>query len=334
MTENNALAIRKESIIHSYDDAMNAATVMAKSGFFQDTRDASQAMVKILAGQEMGFGAFASMSGIFIIQGRPSIGANLMASAVKGSWRYDYRVKEMSDSVCEIQFFERTGGKLEPIGISKFSIEDAKKAQTKNLDKFPRNMLFARAISNGVKWYCPDVFNGAAVYTPEELGAEVDSDGNVINIEPETVKVVQNQSLPKPTIQAQEVSEPEFEEPPMETPEPKTDKPKSKLTYEQAMKDLGYSVDPKPVKDNQPRVNAPMTYDEAANVIGSKGEKYGNLNDVELKGKRFGLNKIINDPEADPARVSAASRKLAAVNVLLSVDESKRLERAGQEKLI
>ena len=28
-------------------------------------------------------------------------------------------------------------------------------------------MLFARAISNGVKWYCPDVFGGP-VYVPEE----------------------------------------------------------------------------------------------------------------------------------------------------------------------
>jgi hypothetical protein len=42
-------------------------------------------------------------------------------------------------------------------------------------------MLFARAMSNGVRWYCPDVTNGNAVYTPEELGAEVDEDGNVID---------------------------------------------------------------------------------------------------------------------------------------------------------
>jgi hypothetical protein len=29
-------------------------------------------------------------------------------------------------------------------------------------------MLFARAISNGVKWYCPDIFSGP-VYVPEEM---------------------------------------------------------------------------------------------------------------------------------------------------------------------
>jgi hypothetical protein len=45
-------------------------------------------------------------------------------------------------------------------------------------------MLFARAMSNGVKWFCPDVFNGNAVYVPEELGANVDADGNVIDVQP------------------------------------------------------------------------------------------------------------------------------------------------------
>jgi hypothetical protein len=35
-------------------------------------------------------------------------------------------------------------------------------------------MLFARAISNGAKFYCPDAFAGAPVYTPDELGAEID----------------------------------------------------------------------------------------------------------------------------------------------------------------
>jgi hypothetical protein len=39
---------------------------------------------------------------------------------------------------------------------------------TKNIDKFPKNMFFARAISNGVKWFCPDVFSGP-VYTLEEM---------------------------------------------------------------------------------------------------------------------------------------------------------------------
>jgi hypothetical protein len=73
----------------------------------------------------------------------------------------------------------------ESIGVSKFTIEDAKKAGTKNLDKYPANMLFARAMSNGVKWYTPDVFNGP-VYTPDEIQVE-ETIAEVVMIDPDVV---------------------------------------------------------------------------------------------------------------------------------------------------
>jgi hypothetical protein len=120
------------------------------------------------------------MTNIYIIQGRPSLGANLMASAVKRHPQYDYRVRKMNDAACEIEYFQRNGEKWDSLGISAFTLDDARKAGTKNLDKFPRNMLFARAMSNGVRWYCPDVF-GTAVYTPEEMGAETSEDGAIID---------------------------------------------------------------------------------------------------------------------------------------------------------
>jgi len=288
------LAIRKDTnIVHSFAEAQSAAAAMSKSGYFQDSREASQALVKILAGQEMGFGPFSSMVGINIIQGKPAVGANLMAAAVKSSGRYDYRVKVMSETMCEIVFYQ---GKDE-IGVSKFTIEDARKAGTKNLDKFPRNMLFARAISNGVKWYTPDVFNGAPVYTPEELGATVDGEGNVIDAT--------------------------FKDVPVE-PKPELEQPK--VTYQPAA--------PKTAVQDEPKAEyGPMTYEQACAVKGSKGEAYGTLTDLELKGKRFGITKIANDANTDATKQSAALNKLEAIKVLLTVPESERLERAGQLKL-
>lgn len=180
MTE---LAIYQEgTIIKSYSDVESVAKAMVASGFFNDATKISQAIVKIMAGAEIGIGPFGSMNGIHIVQGKPAFGANVMASKVKSSGgRYNYRVTEMSDTVCTIEFMEHFNGSWTAIGTSSFSIADAKKAGTKNLDKFPRNMLFARAMSNGVRWFCPDVMNGSTVYTPEELGADVDEDGNVID---------------------------------------------------------------------------------------------------------------------------------------------------------
>lgn len=193
----NALAVRAGSAL---DEILAVARVLAASGYFDAARTtpeqaAAQLATKILAGAEMGYGPFASVQGIHIIQGRPAMSANLMASAVKASARYDYRVRRLDDSVAEIEFFERRGGQMETLGVSTFTAEDARRAGTQNMGKFPRNMLFARALSNGVRWYTPDVFLGAAVYTPEELdaavytpdelGAAVDAEGNVIDLPPQ-----------------------------------------------------------------------------------------------------------------------------------------------------
>jgi hypothetical protein len=60
-------------------------SVLAKSGYFQDTRDAAQAIVRVLAGRELGIGPIAAMTGVYIVKGRVAIGANLMAAAVKRS---------------------------------------------------------------------------------------------------------------------------------------------------------------------------------------------------------------------------------------------------------
>lgn len=145
-------------------ELMSMAKAFAESGMFADTKSAAQAIVKIQAGQEIGIPPFAAMTGIHIISGKPTIGAGLIASRVKGSGKYDYKVVQQDEKACSIDFYQ---GK-EMIGNSTFTIEEARKAGTKNMDKFPKNMLFARAISNGVKWYCPDVFSGP-VYVPEEM---------------------------------------------------------------------------------------------------------------------------------------------------------------------
>lgn len=157
--------MKNEISVMAVNDIMVMAKTFAESGMFTDAKAMGQAFVKIQAGQEIGIPPFAAMSGIHIIQGKPTLGAGLIASAVKGSGKYDYKVLKLDDKNCSIDFLQ---GGVEVIGNSSFSIEDAKKAQTKNIDKFPKNMLFARAISNGVKWFCPDVFAGP-VYVPEEM---------------------------------------------------------------------------------------------------------------------------------------------------------------------
>jgi len=163
-------------------DVMTLGSVFAQSGYFSDAKQQAQAVVKIMAGAELGLPPIASMQGIHVIQGKPTLSSNLMAGAVKRSGRYDYRVLKLTDVECDLAFLERIGGQWQEIGRTQFTANDAKRADVKNMGKFPRNMLFARAMSNGVRFYCPDVFYGP-VYTPEEFGGEMDESGNVTVVE-------------------------------------------------------------------------------------------------------------------------------------------------------
>jgi len=79
-----ALTVRNADI--DLDTLQRTAKMLVASNFF-DTKGAvevaiAQIATKIIAGSEFGFGTFASVNGIHVIQGKPAIGAGLMASGI------------------------------------------------------------------------------------------------------------------------------------------------------------------------------------------------------------------------------------------------------------
>jgi len=158
--------------------------VMKKSGLFSDLQSPEQAMVKIMAGQMLGVDPFGSTSGIHIIKGKPVISANLMAGLIKRSGKYDYKAIKHDETLCHLEFY-RVDGKKEAIGESIFSMDDAKKAGLSggNWAKYPKNMLFARAISNGFRYHCADLAISGGVYVEGEL----DDDKPMAEPEPKNV---------------------------------------------------------------------------------------------------------------------------------------------------
>jgi hypothetical protein len=147
-------------------------SALAQSGMFKDARQAEQAFAKVLMGRDLGLSPTQAMSGIHIVEGKPEIAAVTMGSFVKAHERYDYRVVEHDERACAIEFYETDDGVRELIGTSRFTIEDAETANLAKKDNYkrhPRNMLFARAMSNGCKWYAPDVLGGLPVYTHGEI---------------------------------------------------------------------------------------------------------------------------------------------------------------------
>ena len=126
--------------------------------------------MKIEAGRALNLPPLLAMTEVHVIDGKPTLGAGAYAALVKASPRYDYRVLFLTNEKCGIRFLERRSGEV--LGESIFTREDASTAGLLNKGpwkQYPRNMLFARAMSNGVAWFCPDVTMGR-IYTPEEMG--------------------------------------------------------------------------------------------------------------------------------------------------------------------
>lgn len=198
MAESRALAVQNSQ--PGDMDMVTLGTMLAKSGYFADARDAAQSVVKVLAGRELGVGPIAAMTGIYIVKGRVTLSAVLMAGVIKKSRKYNYRIIQRDETTCILDFYEDS----EKVGRETFTIADAKRAglaDGENYRKYPKNMLFSRAMSNGAKAYCPDAFNGAPVYTPDELGERVDGETGEVIVET-TARVVEAEPVqaepPKP----------------------------------------------------------------------------------------------------------------------------------------
>ena len=171
--------------VRSVDDLQRLARLFAASGLFgrSGNPDATlaQCAVQLLAGMEAGFTPFASITGIYVVQGRPGFSAQLLAQAIKRHPDYDYRVLEKTDQVCRIRFLSRG----EELGVETFTIQMAERAgligKGGPWKQYPEAMLFARALTAGMRTHCPDALGGHSAYTPEELGATgtIDEQGMV-----------------------------------------------------------------------------------------------------------------------------------------------------------
>lgn len=165
--------------MNEYDQLMQLASSLHKSRLWK-TGSVEQALAVILMGRELGVGPTTALSNIIISMGKPTLGASLVGSLIQKSGRYGYYVTELTDTSVSIEFFERatlpaTGGEgTKLLGVSTFTMQDAAKAgltggRAGAWGKYDRNMLLARALTNGARWFTPGVFGGA-VYDPEEFG--------------------------------------------------------------------------------------------------------------------------------------------------------------------
>ena len=145
-----------------------------KSGNYKGLTYSTALMILQMAG-EMGLPMAQALGSMHLVDGKLVMSANLIAALVKRSGRYNYKVMEHTDKNCTIEFFEKLGVKdglivWDSLGKFSWNMDMAKRAglHTKQVWlKFPENMLFSRAITSGVRTFCPDL-TVVAVYDTEE----------------------------------------------------------------------------------------------------------------------------------------------------------------------
>ncbi len=154
------------------------AGIMLESGAFPDIKSAAQAMVKVIAGNELGFSPIVSMTGIHFFQGKVSLGANLIASLIKDSGKYEYKITEHTTDACSVVFYQMINNELKQLGVPvRYTIADAQKAGLTGKDnwkKYPMDMLFAACIRQGARRYCADILRGVTPETDTESPQEID----------------------------------------------------------------------------------------------------------------------------------------------------------------
>jgi hypothetical protein len=148
----------------------------------------------LLLGRDLGLTAMQAITGIHVIDGKPSVSAGLAVALVKRSpaCRY-FRLVEESDQ--GVSYETQRQGEPGPQRMS-YTIEDAKRAGLlgkKNWQAYPRAMMRARCSMALARDVYPDVV--ANVYDPEELERGVI---DVVSVEQMTAPPPRPASRPAP----------------------------------------------------------------------------------------------------------------------------------------
>src|SRR3972149_6955512 len=85
-------------------EPMALGNIFAESGMFPDTKTMAQAVVKILAGRELGLSPMESMTNIFFVNNKRALTSGLMASLLKKQGKYDYKVDKLDNEECSLSF--------------------------------------------------------------------------------------------------------------------------------------------------------------------------------------------------------------------------------------
>jgi hypothetical protein len=173
MTE---IAIRAASLPEKIDYADRLCNAVLLPAQYRDKP--ANILWAIEYGETLGITPMAAITGVHVIEGKPSASAALISGLVR---RAGHKLRVTGDAFSATAQIIRADDPDYTFSVT-FTIEDARtagltgKAVWKN---YPASMLKSRAITQVARDACEEILFGLH-YTPEELGAETDANGNPV----------------------------------------------------------------------------------------------------------------------------------------------------------
>ena len=148
------------------------ASVLCKSGLIPNGLNSPEKVfVALQWGHELGLSPMVAVNNVAVINGKPTLSADIMSAVVKRSPEYGgIKWIEMSDTKAECEITRILPNGEKEVQRSCFTMDDAVKAGLASRDvwkKYPRRMLKHRCLSYGLKDVFPDLLAG--LYDPEEI---------------------------------------------------------------------------------------------------------------------------------------------------------------------
>lgn len=167
------------------------AAFIARSGLAPDALRSPEAIAVVgLKGQELGIPMMMALNHVHVIQGKPTISAELMRALIlRAGHRFTVIESTADKAVVGGQRWDNHTNEYNQQVTATFTLDDAQKAGIAgkgNWNKFPKAMLIARATSILARDHFADVLMGAS-YTSEEIDPDLEVDEN--GFAPPTVKV-------------------------------------------------------------------------------------------------------------------------------------------------
>ena len=182
------------------------AGVLCKSGLIPSgLNTAEKVFVALQWGHELGLTPMVAVNNIAVINGKPTLSADIMCAVVKRSPEYGgIKWIEMSDTKAECEITRILPNGEKETQRSCFTIEDAQNAGLAGRDvwkKYPKRMLKHRCLSYGLKDMFPDLLAG--LYDPEEMES-VQTTTTEHNVTPVEEPKAEKNITPEPNPQFEE----------------------------------------------------------------------------------------------------------------------------------